>query len=375
MSSFNLVQIVPSLNSGGVERGTVDVSNYLSSKNISNHIISSGGNLLNEINNKFTSHCLLPVNSKNFLRYPIIANAIANYIKKNKINILHVRSRVPAWIISLISKKNLQTVSTFHNIYGGESYIKKIYNKQMSNVNHVIAISNYVKSNIIKKYGLEPEKITVINRGVDTDFFNDDVQESAKQEFLKKLNIKKNSKIILYPGRITEWKGQLNFLNTVSNLNVRDFVVLFVGSTINTSHTNLLKKTIYEKDLDHKCKVIGSLDYNQLKIAYSVSDLVMSVPNRGEGFGRTISEALSMKKMILAKNVGGAYDQLKELDEVFKIQEKELNGLDQRIKQVLEISEENKKNILVNARKHIIDNFSLHNMVVNYYNFYEQISI
>ena len=87
MSSFNLVQIVPSLNSGGVERGTVDVSNYLSSKNISNHIISSGGNLLNEINYKFTSHCLLPVNSKNFIRYPIIANAIANYIKENKINI------------------------------------------------------------------------------------------------------------------------------------------------------------------------------------------------------------------------------------------------------------------------------------------------
>ena len=151
--------------------------------------------------------------------------------------------------------------------------------------------------------------------------------------------------------------------------------MLFVGSTINASHTNLLKKTINEKDLDHKCKVIGSLDYNQLKIAYSVSDLVMSVPNRGEGFGRTISEALSMKKMILAKNVGGAYDQLKELDEVFKIHEKELNYMDHRIKEVLEISEENKKNILVNARKHIIDNFSLHNMVANYCNFYERISI
>ena len=68
MSSFNLVQIVPALESGGVERGTIDVSNYLSSKNLSNHIISSGGNLLNEINKEFTSHCLLPVNSKNFLR-------------------------------------------------------------------------------------------------------------------------------------------------------------------------------------------------------------------------------------------------------------------------------------------------------------------
>ena len=374
MSSFNLVQIVPALESGGVERGTIDVSNYLSSKNLSNHIISSGGNLLNEINKEFTSHCLLPVNSKNFLRYPIIAKAIANYIKENKINILHVRSRVPAWIISMISKKNIQTVSTFHNIYGGESYIKKIYNKQMSKVNHVIAISNYVKSNIIKKYNLEPDKITVINRGIDTDFFNDDVHDNVKQDFLKQLNIKRNSKIILYPGRITEWKGQLNFINFVKNLDVTDFVVLFVGSTTNSSHTNLLKKTIYEKKLENKCKVIGSLNYNKLKVAYSVSDLVISLPNRSEGFGRTISEALSMKKMILAKYVGGAYDQLNQLDNVFKMNEKDLNNLNQRIKEVLEIPEENKRSILVNARQHIIDNFSLHKMVVNYYNFYERIS-
>ena len=374
MSSFNLVQIVPALESGGVERGTIDVSNYLSSKNLSNHIISSGGNLLNEINKEFTSHCLLPVNSKNFLRYPIIAKAIANYIKENKINILHVRSRVPAWIISMISKKNIQTVSTFHNIYGGETFIKKIYNKQMSKVNHVIAISNYVKSNIIKKYNLEPDKITVINRGIDTDFFNDDVHDNVKQDFLKQLNIKRNSKIILYPGRITEWKGQLNFINSVKNLDVTDFVVLFVGSTTNSSHTNLLKKTIYEKKLDNKCKVIGSLNYNKLKVAYSVSDLVISLPNRSEGFGRTISEALSMKKMILAKYVGGAYDQLNQLDNVFKMHEKELNNLNQRIKEVLEIPEENKRSILVNARQHIIDNFSLHKMVVNYYNFYERIS-
>ena len=374
MSSFNLVQIVPALESGGVERGAIDVSNYLSSKNLSNHIISSGGNLLNEINKEFTSHCLLPVNSKNFLRYPIIAKAIANYIKENKINILHVRSRVPAWIISMISKKNIQTVSTFHNIYGGESYIKKIYNKQMSKVNHVIAISNYVKSNIIKKYNLEPNKITVINRGIDTDFFNDDVHDNVKQDFLKQLNIKRNSKIILYPGRITEWKGQLNFINFVKNLEVTDFVVLFVGSTTNSSHTNLLKKTINEKKLDDKCKVIGSLNYNKLKVAYSVSDLVISLPNRSEGFGRTISEALSMKKMILAKYVGGAYDQLNQLDNVFKMDEKELNNLNQRIKEVLEIPEENKRSILVNARQHIIDNFSLHKMVVNYYNFYERIS-
>ena len=374
MSSFNLVQIIPSLDSGGVERGTVDVANFLSTKKLSNHIISSGGSLVQEIDKKYTSHYLLPVNSKNFLRYPIIANQIAKYIKLNNINIVHVRSRAPAWMTSLIFKRNIKTVSTFHNVYGGDFFLKKIYNSQMANVNHIIAISNYVKNQIIEKYNLDPEKITVINRGVDTDFFNDDIQEDKKQMFLKEYNITKEKKIILYPGRITEWKGQINFLNYIENLNVKDFVVLFVGTTINNSHTNLLQKSIKDKNLIDKCRIIGNLKYNQLKIAYSVSDLVLSLPNRSEGFGRTISETLSMEKIILARNTGGAFDQLDQLDNVFKIDDNELDNLNERIKYILELSKEDKKNIVEKARKHIIDNFSLNNMVTNYYNFYEQIS-
>ncbi len=375
MSSFNLVQIVPSLDSGGVERGTVDVANFLSIKKLSNHIISNGGSLMQEIDKRYTSHCLLPVNTKNFFRYPIIANQIANYIKLNKINIVHVRSRAPAWITSLIPKRNIKTVSTFHNVYGGDFFLKKIYNSRMANVNHIIAISNYVKNQITSKYNLDPEKITVINRGVDTDFFNDDVQEDAKQMFLQEYNITKEKKIILFPGRITEWKGQINFLNHIENLNVKDVVVLFAGTAINSSHMNLLQKKIKDKNLKDKCKVIGNLNYNQIKTAYSICDLVISMPNRGEGFGRTISETLSMEKIILARNTGGALDQLEQLDSFFKINEKELDNLSKRIKDILELSEEKKKNILKGTRQHIIDNFSLHNMVSNYYNFYEKISL
>ena len=89
--------------------------------------------------------------------------------------------------------------------------------------------------------------------------------------------------------------------------------MLFAGTAINKSHTNLLQKSIKDKNLVDKCRIIGKLKYNQLKIAYSVSDLVLSFPNRSEGFGRTISETLSLEKIILARNTGGAYDQLEKL--------------------------------------------------------------
>ena len=122
MSSFNLVQIVPSLDPGGVERGTVDVANFLAKKKIENSIITSGGKMINELDKNFTLVHQLPVDSKNFFSYPLVAKKINKFIKANNINIVHVRSRGPAWMINLMAKNNIKTISTFHNVYGGNSY-------------------------------------------------------------------------------------------------------------------------------------------------------------------------------------------------------------------------------------------------------------
>ena len=102
MSSFNVAQILPSLDSGGVERGTIEVANYLSELKLKNNIISNGGHLINEINKNYTTHFQLAVHSKNFFRYPTIANKLKKIIMDQNVNIVHVRSRVPAWILSFI---------------------------------------------------------------------------------------------------------------------------------------------------------------------------------------------------------------------------------------------------------------------------------
>ena len=159
MSSFNVAQIIPSLESGGAERGTIDVSNYLSKLEINNNIISNGGRLLEETDKNFTNHFKLPVDSKNFIMFPLIAGKINKLISKNNINIAHVRSRGPAWILRFANTKNVKTISTFHNVYSGSSFLKKLYNKQLANTNKVIAISNYVKNEIIKKYKIDKEKV------------------------------------------------------------------------------------------------------------------------------------------------------------------------------------------------------------------------
>ena len=109
MKNFNLLQIVPSLESGGVEQGTIDVANFLGEKDLGSFIVSNGGNMLTLLNSKKTKHIKLPVHSKNILAMPFIARKLNQTIKDNKINIVHVRSRAPAWFLQFIQDKKFKT--------------------------------------------------------------------------------------------------------------------------------------------------------------------------------------------------------------------------------------------------------------------------
>ena len=375
MSSFNVAQILPSLDSGGVERGTIEVSNYLSELKINNNIISNGGHLVGELDKKYTNHIQLPVHSKNFINYPIIANQLKKIIEKNNINLLHVRSRGPAWILSLIKNKKFKTISTFHNVYSGNSYFKKLYNKQLSKVNQVVAISNYVKNEIIKKYNLDTKKIKVINRGVDVNYFEKKILDSEKENLINKFKINTSKKIILYPARLTNWKGQIEFLDIFKKFQNNDFLLYFVGDTKNQTYTDKLQNKIQSLNLNHNCKIFGNLDRNDLKILYYLSTIVLSFPLQAEGFGRVISEALVMKKKILAFNYGGVKDQLENLNDVYKVDPNKYSDIPLKLHNIIKLDDEKFSNISTHSRDNIIKLFSKSQMVKNYFNLYEQQSI
>jgi len=374
MKIFNLMQIVPSLQSGGVEQGTVDLSNYLASLKIRNFIISNGGNLLSYLNKQYVNHSILPVHSKNFLKMPFTAKKINNLLKKSEINILHLRSRAPAWMIPYLAKDNLKIVSTFHNVYGHENIIKKIYNKKLSKVDKIVAISSYVKNEITNLYKINPEKIKVINRGIDINFFdNDNVNQEFFINFLKKNNISPDNKIILFPGRLTKWKGQIEFLNIVNALKDRKIIFYFIGDDKNTSYKNKFINEINKKNLNNICRVLGNLNAEELKIMYKCSDIVISAPLKPEGFGRIISESLAMKKIILAYNYGGAKDQINKLDDLYKVNPGELNELKNKIIKVLDMDQITINNLGNIARQHVLKNFSKNLMLESYYNFYQEL--
>ena len=375
MKKFNLLQIVPSLDSGGVEQGTIDLANYLAKLEYNNLIVSNGGKLTTCLNNKFVKHLKLPVHSKNFLKQPFVAKKINSLIHDNNINILHIRSRAPAWLLPYIDKSNLKTVSTFHNVYGHQNIIKKIYNQGLSKTNYIVAISKYVEETIIKKYKIDPKKIRVINRGVDIDFFNSKINnESEFIKFLESKNITDNKKIILIPGRLTKWKGQLEFLEIIEKLKDNPYIFYFVGDDKNSSYKNKLLKQINKKKLNNLIKFFGHLNQNELKMIYNCADIVISCPLKEEGFGRTISESLLMKKIILAYNFGGAKNQLTGLDDIYKITPHAQSELINRIQTILNSSSENYNNLKEISRLHIVNNFSKQHMLDQYLNLYKEIS-
>ena len=375
MSSFNVAQILPSLDSGGVERGTIEVANYLSELRLKNNIISNGGRLINEINKNYTRHFELAVHSKNFFSYPTIANKLKKIIMDQNVNIVHVRSRAPAWILSFIKNKNFKTISTFHNVYSGNSYFKKIYNKKLSKVDQIVAISNYVKNEICTKYNLDSKKIKVINRGVDVKYFEKQILDSEIDKIINKFQIDISKKLILYPARLTNWKGQIEFLEIFNKMENHDFLLYFVGDTKNQSYTEKLQNKIRSLNLSHNCKIIGNLSRDDLKTLYYLSSIITSFPLQAEGFGRIISEALIMKKKILSFNYGGVRDQLEKLDEVYKVDPLKFSDITTKLQNILKLDDEKFFNLSSLSKEYISKSFSKSQMIKSYVDLYEQQSI
>ena len=373
MSSFNLVQIVPSLDSGGVERGTVDVANFLAEKKIQNFIITTGGKMITELDDNFTHVHKLPVASKNFFAYPFIGRKINKFIKANNIDIVHVRSRGPAWMINLMAKNNIKTIATFHNVYGGNSYLKKMYNKGLSKMDHLVAISDYVKEIIVKKYDLQPNNISVINRGVDTEYFNQPLDVGIRDNILKTHQIDTAKKIILFPARITSWKGQLEFIDVIKKIDTQNILLLFAGDTKNESYTKLVQNKIEQNNLESVCKILGSVNQDEMRSLYQIADLSVSFPLRAEGFGRTVSESLYSKTPLLAFDYGGVKNQLSNLSEIFKVKPRDYQALPAKIEKLLSLSEDQKKEVLEGVQSFIASNFSKINMVNQYMKLYESL--
>ena len=313
-SKIKVLQVIPKLGYGGAETGCYDIAHYLAEKNHGSFIATSGGELLKFIRKKKVKLFRLPVHSKNPILIILNTILLSILILINNINIVHARSRAPAWscyFACLITRRNF--VTTFHGTYNFENDLKKFYNSIMLRSKLTIAGSNFIFNHInenYKEYLDKTKKLRVIFRGINIEYFDKKNISIFKQEKLKQdWKLLPGKFTILMPGRLTSWKGQEKFIEAlnilIQDLNITNFQAIILGPD---QGRKVYKKRLI--DLVQRYRLNKNVTFvshcKEMPLAYSLADVIVSASTHPEAFGRVSVEAQAMGKPIIASNIGGS---------------------------------------------------------------------
>ena len=314
---MKVFQILPELNAGGVERGTLEVGKYLVDQGQESIVISNGGRLVTQLEAEGSRHITLPVHKKRLSSLKQV-KVLRRLFEEERPDILHLRSRLPAWLAYLAWRKmDPQTrprlVTTVHGFYSVNAY-----SKIMTRGEQVICVSNSVKDYVQKNYPNVPEdKLTVIHRGVDPAMFPYGFQPTP--EWLKIWQQQypqlEGKYVVTLPARITRWKGQLDFIKVIAGLKEKEIPVH--GLIVGESHPKKLefleevKNAIRVAGVENNLTLLGHR--SDLREVMATSDVVVSCSTDPEAFGRVTLEALAIGKPVAAYAHGGVGEQLSRL--------------------------------------------------------------
>jgi len=311
MSKLKVIQLLPELNFGGVERGVKDFSNALIDRGHQSIVISNGGLLQEEIESNGAKHINIAIHKKRVSSL-LLASQLRQIYEREQPDVIHVRSRMPAWINFLAFRKlhnKPLLVSTFHGLYS-----TPIYSQVMSKVDHTIAISKTVKNYIKSVYNMTDDKITIIPRGCDSVQFNQDgISSSWLEEWYKEFPQTLGKKILTLPTRVTKWKGVDSFIDLIDALDSSNMHALVVGPVSESKkryYQKLLDK-VNKRSLSKRITFTGSR--NDIANIYKISDIVYNLSIQPEPFGRTTIEAISCGTPVAGWRHGGTQEILEDL--------------------------------------------------------------
>jgi glycosyltransferase involved in cell wall biosynthesis len=380
-TKINVLQVIPKLGYGGAETGCYDIAHYLAEKECGSFIATSGGALLKFIQKEKVKIIRLPVHSKNLILIIFNTLILSLFIIFFKINIVHARSRAPAWSCFLATKiTGKKFVTTFHGTYNFKNRAKKFYNSVMVRSNLIIAGSNFIFSHINKNYskylGIK-KKLLVIFRGINVDYFDPSTTtETQEKQLLIDWQIDKSKKIILLPGRLTSWKGQESFIEALGLVNKElgydSFYAVILGSD---QGRNVYKKKIVRLVEQHRLtKQVKFIKHcKNMPVAYKVSDLIVSASIEPEAFGRVAVEAQSMEKPILASDIGGSNETVQNNKTGFLFEAGNSASLSKKILEILKLDESTLKSMGNEGRKNIIKKFNVEKMCFSTYSEYKKL--
>ena len=380
-SKIKVLQVIPKLGVGGAETGCYDLAHFLPEKDCKSFLITSGGSLLKYVRKDKVSVLRLPVHSKNPLLILMNTLIMIFYILINNINIVHARSRAPAWSCYLACKLTGKFfVTTFHGTYSFENSLKKFYNSVMIKSKLIIAGSNFIFNHINENYQklLNPKnKLLVIFRGINLEYFNVKSVSVRKREKLQAdWKLKDENFKILLPARLTSWKGHEKFIEAlnilVEDYNHSNFQAIILGSDQGRNvYTKKLHSMVERYNLTQKIKFI----YNckEMPTAYSIVDVVISSSVRPEAFGRVSVEAQAMEKPIIASNLGGSKETVLNGKSGFLYKHDDPRELAKCLNTVMELDKDKLNSIGNEGRKNVIKKFDVEKMCQSTFNEYKKL--
>jgi len=375
---MTVLQIIPTLDAGGAERTTVDVTRALVRQGNRALVVSEGGRLAKDIEAAGGVLFNLPVASKSPIQ--IISNIfqLKKIIQEHNVSIVHARSRAPAWSAFLASRQcGVPFVTTYHGTYSGRTYLKRLYNSIMVRGERVIANSKFIAGHIRDTYGLSPDKIITIPRGLDVEVF--DPNRVSPQE-IADLRAQwevpdPNTAIILLPGRLTSWKGQGVLIEAAHRLREKgytDFVCILMGDAQGrTGYERSLRHLITSHDLEQVVKIVPHT--RNMPAAYELADVVISSSTRPEAFGRIAIEAQAMKRPVIVTDHGGAQETVLNEKTGWRVLPGDADAMARAIVRTLQLDIHEREAICERARQRVLRHYSVDVMCQNTLNLYSSL--
>lgn len=370
-----ILQVLPAMGaSGGVERGTVEIAKAIKQAGGRAIVVSSGGAREHDLHRVGAEHITLPVDSKNvFVMYNNIGR-LADLIRKEKVDIIHARSRAPAWSAWYASKRtNIPFVTTFHGTYGHSNPFKRYYNSVMTKGKRVIAISAHIAGHMRRHYGVQTERIEIIHRGVDLSKFN--AASVTAQRVITLANdwrITEGFPVIMLPGRLTRWKGQTVFIEAIAKLDRRDIRCLLVGDDQGRlEYRKELEALINKYDLGEVVRIVESC--RDMPAAYMLSDVVVSASTDPEAFGRIAIEAQALGRPIIASDHGGARETVIENVTGWLVPPGDSTALAEAIEKAISMGGNRRAVLAIKATDNVRENFSTETMCKKTLDIYDEV--
>lgn len=316
-NKITVIQVLPALNGGGVEKGTLEIGRYLSEQGHDSIVVSAGGRMVQQLIDEGSRHIKADIGAKKLSTVKYIP-WFKNLIREIRPDIVHVRSRLPAWVVYLAWKSLPETerprlISTFH----GQHSVNR-YSAIMTQSERIITVSNMMRDYILHAYpNVEPGKISVIYRGVDTNLYHPDYRPDEKwlKEWFDTYPQTKDKTLLTYAGRLSTRKGIEDFIAIIAELKQSNLPIhaLIVGETgpKKTEYLNTLKQLINDRKLDGDITFTGHR--SDLQNIIATSAVVYSLSKIPESFGRTVTESLSMGIPVVGYAHGGVLEQLERL--------------------------------------------------------------